>query len=101
MKVQAIPDEILFRAEAIGHLPEEYAEPYVRLIEKAAEDEATLERTIDEVVQSVPGFPLFFVLRPFMEGNDNRVKKAMWNSKEMTIWGKKHTARVLQMHCGT
>lgn len=102
MEAQTIPDEILFRAETLGHLPDEYADSFRKLIRESAEgDETSLVKTIDYVASSVQGISLFFVLKPFIKGNDAKIKNAFFRSKELMRWTDQNKERVLKIMYGS
>lgn len=92
MSIESIPEEVLFKAEVLGHLPEEYVEPAAKLIEESSktQDIDELAATIDEILPKFTDFATDFLFRRLLKGGNERIKNAVLRSRLVNAWIKRN-----------
>lgn len=98
MSVESIPQEVLIKAEVLGYLPEEYVEPAAQLIEEASKTQELdeLVATIDDILPKFTDFAADSLFRRLLfKGNIQKVKNAIFNSKEVAAWVKRNRDRLM------
>lgn len=80
-----IPDEVLFRGQALGYLPDEYMEAAAQTIKTQESPDKTAEKVDQLFSKFSPGVTLAMV-KILMATGGNDVKQALFKSKVVTKW---------------
>lgn len=89
MTIQDIPEEVIGRAQVLGYMPDEYTDPVFNSIRECSESgHDELVAKIDEVVPKFSNMALVYVFRRLMLEGGEKVKVAMFHSREVTKWVK-------------
>lgn len=90
-----ITEEILFTAEVLGYLPEEYVKAAADIIKSQEPDK--VKDKINQFFPKFPGITADFLIRNLMMTGSDHVKIALFESEAVTHWVVKNKDRLENM----
>lgn len=90
-----ITEELLFTAEVLGYLPEEYVKAAADIIKTQEPDK--VKDKINQFFPKFPGITADFLIRNLMKTGSDHVKKALYESEAVSHWVVKNKDRLENM----